>query len=83
LIGIIKTELRADRRRRPIRDYDRAMYQDPQVQLEGWIYGLGYRPHGEGKDAESADDQMHEQEHHPAESEESSTLTNTEIPTAE
>ncbi len=44
LLGIIKTELRADRRHRPLRDYNRAIYDDPQIQLEGWIYGLGYRP---------------------------------------
>jgi hypothetical protein len=49
LLGMIKTELRSDHRRRPLRDYDRSMYDDGQVKLEGWIYGLGYRPRSESE----------------------------------
>lgn len=43
LIGIIKTESREERQRRPIRDYLPQFYQDPQVKLEGWFYSVGYR----------------------------------------
>jgi len=49
LLGMVKTELRSDHRRRPIRDYDSSMYDDPQVKLEGWIYGLGYRPRSDNE----------------------------------
>jgi hypothetical protein len=46
LIGVVKTEERLAGRRGhpPIRDYNHAIYRDPRVQLEGWIYGIGYRP---------------------------------------
>ena len=46
LIGVIKTEQRLFGRRGhvPIRDYNPAIYHDPRIQLEGWIYGIGYRP---------------------------------------
>ncbi len=43
LIGLIKTETRENRERRPIRDYVDAFYEDPQVKLEGWFYSIGYR----------------------------------------
>jgi hypothetical protein len=45
LIGVVKTEQRLSGRRGhpPIRDYNPAIYHDPRVQLEGWIYGIGYR----------------------------------------
>ncbi|HET6402825.1 MAG TPA: hypothetical protein VFH95_15680 [Candidatus Kapabacteria bacterium] len=46
LMGVVKTEQRLHGRRGhlPIRDYNPAIYHDPRVQLEGWIYGIGYRP---------------------------------------
>jgi hypothetical protein len=43
LIGIIQTEMREERERRPLRDYVDQFYSDPQVQLEGWFYSIGYR----------------------------------------
>ena len=43
LIGIIQTEMREERERRPLRDYVDQFYEDPQVQLEGWFYSIGYR----------------------------------------
>jgi hypothetical protein len=43
LIGMIKTETREDRERRPLRDYVDGFYADPQVQAEGWFYSVGYR----------------------------------------
>jgi hypothetical protein len=43
LIGMIKTESREDRMRRPIRDYLPQFYEDQQVKLEGWFYSVGYR----------------------------------------
>ncbi|HZK77103.1 MAG TPA: hypothetical protein VFD13_09360 [Candidatus Kapabacteria bacterium] len=52
LIGVVKTEQRLAGRRGhpPIRDYNPAIYRDPRVQLEGWIYGVGYRPQEEEND---------------------------------
>ncbi len=47
LMGVMKTEERLfpDKRSRlPIRRYPGAIYSDPRVQFEGWIYGLVYRP---------------------------------------
>ena len=29
--------------RRPLRDYLKEFYADPQIQLEGWLYSVGYR----------------------------------------
>jgi hypothetical protein len=43
LIGMIKTESREDRQRRPIRDYLPQFYEDQQVKQEGWFYSVGYR----------------------------------------
>jgi hypothetical protein len=43
LIGTIKTETREERERRPLRDYIDGFYADPQVQVEGWFYSVGYR----------------------------------------
>jgi hypothetical protein len=43
LIGMIKTESREDRMRRPMRDFLPQFYDDPQVKLEGWFYSIGYR----------------------------------------
>ncbi len=52
LIGVVKTEQRLSKKRTtsPIRDYNPAIYRDPSVQLEGWIYGLGYRAPEEEND---------------------------------
>ena len=47
LLGMVKAERRVEHRRRPIRDYNDAIYTDPQIQLEGWIYGIGYHPREE------------------------------------
>jgi hypothetical protein len=51
VMGIVKIEQRLSRKYRPIRDYNFAMYRDPRVQKEGWIYGVGYRPHTEEEDS--------------------------------
>jgi hypothetical protein len=50
LLGIVKTELRLSRSRYPIRFYSPTIYSDPQVQLEGWTYGMNYRAHVNGND---------------------------------
>lgn len=47
LIGLIKTETREERQRRPIRDYTDAFYDDAQVRREGWFYSVGYRSNAE------------------------------------
>ena len=51
LLGILQTELRLLRNRFPIRYYSPAIYRDPQVQLEGWTYGMNYRVHLNGNGA--------------------------------
>jgi len=50
LMGIIKTEARQERQRRPLRDYLKEFYADPQIQLEGWLYSVGYRLDRENKE---------------------------------
>ncbi len=45
LLGILQTELRLLRNRFPIRFYSPQMFHDPQVQREGWTYGMNYRVH--------------------------------------
>jgi hypothetical protein len=51
LVGILKTELRLLPNRFPIRFYSPQMFHDPQVQQEGWTYGMNYRVHLNGNDA--------------------------------
>jgi hypothetical protein len=53
LLGILKTEQRLLRNRFPIRFYSPQMFHDPQVQLEGWTYGMNYRVHLDGNDAKA------------------------------
>ena len=55
LIGLIKTETRENRERRPIRDYVDAFYDDPQVKAEGWFYSIGYRVSDDRKAAPPTD----------------------------
>ena len=50
LMGIIKTEARQERMRRPLRDYLKEFYEDKQIQLEGWLYSVGYRLDREEKE---------------------------------
>ncbi|MDP4200346.1 MAG: hypothetical protein Q8922_11220 [Bacteroidota bacterium] len=47
LLGVIMTEGREERQRRPIRDYQPGFYDDPQIKLEGWFYSVGYRSQNE------------------------------------
>ncbi len=78
LLGMIKTESREDRQRRPIRDYLPAFYDDPQVKLEGWFYSVGYRSMTE----ESKSEHPHKEEakdSHPKEKQE--TKKNIALPT--
>jgi hypothetical protein len=51
LLGMLKTEQRLLRNRFPIRFYSPSIFRDPQVQLEGWTYGMNYRVHQDGNDA--------------------------------
>ncbi len=46
LIGMVRTEQRINGKHRhsPIRQYHPAIYRDPRVKDEGWIYGLSFRP---------------------------------------
>jgi hypothetical protein len=54
LLGILQTEQRLLRNRFPIRFYSPSIYRDPQVQLEGWTYGMNYRVHLDGNNAKAA-----------------------------
>ena len=43
LLGILSAERREDKSLRPIRDYRDGFYENPEIQLEGWSYGIGYK----------------------------------------
>ncbi len=43
LFGLLAAERRQDKTLRPLRDYRDAFYESDDVQLEGWVYGIGFR----------------------------------------
>ncbi len=43
LLGMLSAERREDKSLRPIRDYRDGFYENPEIQLEGWAYGIGYK----------------------------------------
>lgn len=43
LLGLLASERREYKTLRPIRDYRDAFYTSEEVQLEGWVYGIGYK----------------------------------------
>jgi hypothetical protein len=73
LMGIIKTEARQERQRRPMRDYLKEFYADPQIQLEGWLYSVGYRLDRDHK--EQQEEPSHEEKQHEPQREEPSSST--------
>lgn len=45
-LGMMNAEARVERAIRPLRDYPKEFYTDPRVLVEGWYYGVGYKPEG-------------------------------------
>ncbi|MBS1904480.1 MAG: hypothetical protein JSS75_12300 [Bacteroidetes bacterium] len=43
LLGLLSSERREIKTLRPLRDYRDTFYASDEVQLEGWIYGIGYK----------------------------------------